>query len=795
VKQLSFFSRPAASGPAAGKPGGTKRLQAAVAPRRLRFLQITSFFIFWAVVICGRLFWLQVVRHPEFMARAAREQQRTFEVAPRRGILYDRNLHELAMTVLADSVYAVPSQIASKHDPEARAKYLAAAQQLAKIVHIDPEDRFTSAHQIAARLNASREFAWVARKLPPPQIARVKALGMKGIYFQPEFKRYYPNQQLAAQVLGYVGTDDNGLGGIESEYNHDLRGVPGRMLTALDARRRVMGSQERDPQPGDNLVLTLDENIQFMAEQALDRNMERTHALSGTVIVQDPQTGQILALAVRPTFDPNHFRHDKQSLLRDHAVTDVYEPGSVFKLVTYSAALQEHVVTPDSMIPTLGGKIDVAGRIVHDDGDAIRYEGQHNNVLTATQALEQSSDVAAVELAERMGKDRFYQYIRSFGFGQRTGIELPGETRGLLKPPQRWNPTTIGSIPMGQEIGVTPLQLVTMVSTIANGGVYLPPHILLRNSANAKGGRLLPAAFHPEHELVDPRPAGAHRVISTLTAAEMRKMMQGVVEHGTGIPAQLNGYSAAGKTGTAQKIDVATHRYSKTEYVASFAGFAPVSDPAITIAVVMNSPAYQFHYGTQASAPVFRELAQQILEYLGVPHDEPLKTTQEMAAIASQPAEGDEPEQHLDDLNSLFDEVNDLPADDPLRAELSAQQADSAAEASGAPAGKPPEQASLSQPNGPAVAAVLPPPSSHSAAAPAAPAGSSSPQGGIIVVDAHHRVAVPSFLGEPVRQAVESAGRAGLGLRVVGSGIAREQVPAPGTMVPLGTGIVVQFSR
>ena len=799
MKQLSFFSRPPSTGPAAGE-----RIRAAVAPRRLRFLHVTSFFVFWIVVIAARLVWLQVVRHSEFTERAAREQQRTFEVAPRRGVLYDRNLHELAMTVLADSIYAVPSEIANKKDPDADAKYMAVAQSLAKVVHMDPEDRFTSASQIAARLRASRDFAWIARKLPADEIARVQALGLKGIYTQKEFKRFYPNQELAAQVLGYVGTDDNGLGGLENEFNRDLHGEPGRMLTALDARRHVLGSQERDPQPGENLVLTIDENIQFIAEQALDRNMERTHALKGMVIVQDPHTGQILALAVRPTFDPNTFRHTSANLLRDSAVSDVYEPGSTFKLVTYAAALNEHVTTPDSMIPTLGGQINVAGRIVHDDRDAVRYEGERNNVLTTTQALEQSSDVAAVELAERMQKDRFYRYIRAFGFGQRTGIELPGETRGLLKPPQRWNPTTIGSIPMGQEIAVTPLQLVTMVSTIANGGEYLPPHIVLQSSTGKTGASLVPAAFHPEDEPPDPLPAGAHRVISTLTAAEMRKIMEGVVQEGTGIPAQLNGYTAAGKTGTAEKIDPLTHTYSKTKYVASFVGFAPVNNPAITIAIVMDSPAYEFHYGTKASAPVFREMAQQILEYLGVPHDEPLKTTQEMAAIASHPSEGDEPEQHLDDLNSLFDEVNDLPADDPLRAEVEQQTAapanaknesEDAASASG-----PAQQASIAPPpasppdsstaaTGNASPAAQPPPASV-AQAPNSPASS-----GIIVVDAHRRVAVPSFVGEPVRQAIESAGTMGLGLQVVGSGIARAQVPAPGTMVPLGTGIVVRFSR
>lgn len=758
--------------------------------RRFRVFTVLAVLALWAVIICGRLVWLQVFRHHYYMEQAAHQQEHSFEVAPRRGVLYDRNLHALAMTVLQDSIYAVPTEITDK---------AALANTLAKIVHTDPEDRYTTAKRILARLNASRAFAWIARKQPPEIVSQVKALKLKGIYFQKEFKRFYPNGTLAAQVLGYVGVDDNGLGGLEQEFNEDLHGTPGRMLTALDAKRHALGSTEREPQPGESLVLTIDENIQFMAEQALDRNMARTHALTGTVVVQDPHTGQILALAMRPTFNPNDFRHTSASLLRDHAVSDVYEPGSTFKLVTYSAALDQNVTTPDAMIHTLGGQINVAGRIVHDDRDAIRYEAARGNVITTHEALEQSSDVAAIELAERMGKDKFYQYIRSFGFGQRTGIELPGETRGLLKPPRRWQPTTIGSIPMGQEIGVTPLQLITMASTIANGGVYLPPHILLASSNEYKDGRLLPAAFHPEHELPETLPPGAHRVISTMTAAEMRKMMQGVVEHGTGIPAQLNGYSAAGKTGTAEKIDPRTHTYSKTNYVASFVGFAPVNDPAVTIVVVMDSPSYKYHYGTSASAPVFHELAQQILEYLGVPHDQPLKTTQQMAAVESHPVADDDPDQPAANLDSLFDEVNDLPADDPLRAKVDAagelplakdqQQSSGGSTGDATNSASPPATRSTS-----ASASISLP--AQPASSPSQPTAQQNPApSGPVVVSSAKSVAVPSLLGQPVRSVVERAGAVGLGVQVIGSGIARQQVPAAGTMVPQGTQIVVRFGR
>ncbi len=741
--------------------------------RQTRILAVLGVFLGWTVLIGGRLVWLQVIQHGEWAERAARQQERTFNVAPRRGVLYDRNLHELAMTVVADSIYAVPSEIGDSKQQTAAA--------LAKIVHTEPEDRFTSEKQVLARLTDSRNFAWVARKETPEIIARVQALNLKGIYVQKEFKRFYPDRQLAAQMLGYVGMDDNGLAGVEEEQDKELHGTPGRMLTAIDARRHVLDSEEREPQPGENLVLTIDANIQFMAEQALDRNMERTGAANGTVVVQDPHTGQILALAIRPTFDPNNFRHTDPLLLKDHAVSDVYEPGSTFKLVTYSAALEEKVTTPEDSIRTLGGQINVAGRIVHDDRDAILYEAKHGNVVTATQALEESSDVAAIELAQRMGPERFYKYIHGYGFGMRSGIELPGETRGLVKPPARWQPTTIGSIPMGQEIAVTPIQLVTMASSIANGGVYLPPHILLQSTREMKGSANLRAAtFRPESELPEPLPPGAHRVISEMTSAEMRKMMEGVVLFGTGTTAQLNGYSAAGKTGTAQKIDPATRTYSKTKYVASFVGFAPVSSPAVTIAVVMDSPTKGGHFGREASAPVFHDLAQQILEYLGVPHDQDLKPVK-APAKNNELAKESAPEEHAEDLESLFAEVNDLPADDPLRntanqsAPSAAQAAQQAAQASANSEPKPQRPPQPSQASPRTTAAALPSRTS--------------------VAVANQRVSVPAFAGKSLREVIVQASGAGLGVQVVGSGLARAQAPAAGTLVPAGTEIVVRFSQ
>src|SRR3984957_20539688 len=493
--------------------------------RRIRFAYVALIFCAWTAIIALRLGWLQVVRHSDFVHRAAMQQQRTFEVAPRRGVLYDRNLRELAVMVQGDSIYAVPSELGDNRG------------SVAEILHADQKDNLASRQQMLARFNASRGFAWVARRVDAGTAERVRELNLKGVYFQKEFKRFYPNNDLAAQVLGYVGTDDKGLGGLELRFDDDMHGEPGHVLTAVDAKRHVLGSEENQPQPGENLMLSIDANIQYMAERALDAQMEKVKALHGTVVVQDPHTGQILALAISPRFNPNDSRHMDAGALTNLAVSDVYEPGSTFKLVTYSAALDGANVQPTDIVDCQGGAMTMFGRTLHDD------RSDHFGVVTVQYALEHSSDVGAAKMALKLGPNKFYDYMRGFGFGDRSGIELPSETRGLLRNPKKWGSTSILSMAIGQEVGVTPIQLVTMVSTIANGGVYMPPHVLLQSTDEMKGdARLQAAAFHPENELPATLPDGAHRVISELTSAKMRSMMQGIVTEGTGKEATLNGY-------------------------------------------------------------------------------------------------------------------------------------------------------------------------------------------------------------------------------------------------------------
>jgi cell division protein FtsI (penicillin-binding protein 3) len=469
-------------------------------------------------------------------------------------------------------------------------------------------------------------------------------------------------------------------------------------------------------------------------------------------------------------------RRTTPALLKDHAVSDVYEPGSVFKLVAYSAALDQHLTTPDDMVDCQGGQITIAGRVIHDN------QGEHYGVIPVHKALEVSSDVAAIKMALKVGQDKYYDYVRQFGFGQRTGIELPGETRGLLRPENRWSASSIGSIAMGQEVGVTPLQLVSMVSTIANGGIYLPPHVLM--PAQVVTGphgeeQLQPLPFKPGGELPNPLPAGAHRVISELAAAQMRKMMEGVVLYGSGRPAQLNGYSSGGKTGTAQKIDPVTHLYSKTMHIASFAGIAPVNNPVISVAVVVDNPHGGSYYGTAVSAPVFAEVAQQVLEYLGVPHD--IEVHAPRLKTKPEPAIAEDDAHEQGDVNTMYAAINDLPSDDPLRAPANAALQPAA----------PAQQAAAR----PAPATSQSPAPAHEAAAAdqhAAPQGLDSKE--VVVSDAK-KLKVPSLIGLGMRQVMVQASAAGLEVRFTGSGTVREQAPAAGTMVASGTQIVVRCAR
>ncbi len=716
-----------------------------------RLYILAGFLLFWFLVICGRLVWLQVVNYGDYTQRAAKQQQRSIEVSPVRGNIYDRRGNELAMTVSVDSVFAVPSEVPDVHS---------AAQVLGRVLKADSVE-------IESRMRGSRAFAWVARKIDNATSARVRALNLKGIYFQKESKRFYPKGELAAQVLGYVGLDDEGLGGVEREFEPKLTGKPGKMLITMDNRHRWLGRTEKNPDPGENVVLTIDEKIQYIAERELARAIAETHAEAGTVIVQNPHTGEVLALANWPTFNPNVFNRVNPQALKNRAVSDIYEPGSTFKVVTLAAALEEKITNPDEVIDCQMGSIVVNGLRIHDHHP---YAG-----LTVAQILEHSSDVGAIKIALRLGEERFDRYIRVFGFGAQTRIELPGETRGMTKPVSRWSKVSIGAISMGQEIGVSPVQLASMVSIIANDGLYVPPRVVAGTTPPRSTPQLI--AFHP---------AMGRRVISPLTAAQMKHMMEGVVLRGTGKRAILDGYTSAGKTGTAQKID-ATGRYSHRQHIASFGGFAPVNNPAVTVLIVLDSPAggYPRDGGGEAAAPVFARIAQQVLAYMNVPHDVEVQDPRRMylRAHAKEDEVFEGAPDHIASAQEQVDSPAQVPAPAPAPAPIAppVQNAQLRTVANSKPESQP---AAPPKTNTPPLTTVQ----QASMRAPEQARGT-------VVLDVAGGVLVPDFRGKSLRTALEEAEAAGIELEVSGSGVGHEQSPAAGSRVPPGGHVSVRFGR
>jgi len=716
---------------------------------RLRLSLFALLLCLWVVAICGRLVWLQVAQYGFLTQRAARQQQRSIEVSPPRGVIYDRKGRELAMSVQLDSVFAVPSEIPDQGNT---------ANLLARILKSDP-------NEVLAKLESSHSFAWIARKLDNETAARIRGLNLRGIYFQKEPKRFYPKNDLAAQVIGYVGMDDDGLAGIERSFDQRLRGRPGKMLISMDAHHRWFGRVEKNPEPGQNLVLTIDEDVQHIAEKELDAAMEKTHAEAGTVVIQNPKTGEILALANRPTFNPNDSRGIDPKSLKNRAVSDVYEPGSTFKMVTIAAALEEKVTNPDEVFDCQMGSIVVGGRLIHD--------WHPYGLLSVSQVLQKSSDVGAIKIALRLGDERMYKYIRGFGFGSQTGIELQGETRGITKPVSRWSKMSIGAISMGQEIGVSPLQLVSMTSAMANDGIWTPPRIVAGSTPIGDGisGPAKTVVFHPGQQ---------HRAISSLTAAQMRRMLEEVVLIGTGKKAILDGYSSAGKTGTAQKINPLTHRYGAKD-IASFSGFAPVNNPAITVTVILDSPVGA-HHGGDVAAPIFGRIAQQVLEYLDVPHDVEVRNPQRMLLRATA-----KPEESMD---GATDHVGEEVAQNDAEEESTPTTLTPVASpvAKGViPAGYHPQAM--------AETGHAPSPAQNAALSAEPPKPAQLPTSGTVVLDVDAAKTVPSFLGKPVRSVIEESEKAGLEVDIFGSGVARQQNPPPGSRLPSGGHVTVQFAR
>ena len=740
----------------------------------LRLYVLAGVFVLWCCSICFRLVYLQVFSYGKFERRAEHQQQRTEEVSAPRGIIFDRNGQELAMSINVDSVFAVPSEMP---------KPASTISLIARITKQDPRE-------LLAKCEAARTFCWLARKPDPEISARIRSLNLRGIYFQKEAKRYYPKGDLAAQVLGYVGMDDTGLSGIEREFEDKLHGRPGQMLISVDARKKWFGSVEKQPEPGENVVLTIDDKIQYIAERELDTAMAQNHAISGTVIIENPHTGEILALANRPTFNPNISSEITPARLKNHAISDIYEPGSTFKLVTISAAVDQGLARPDELIDCQKGSIVLFGRRIHD--------WHPWGVIPVSEVLAESSDVGAIKIALRMGDERMYKYIRAFGFGQQTGIELPGETRGMTKPLSRWSKVSIGAIAMGQEIGISAVQLSAMISSIANDGILLRPHIVAGEIQQQNAPQTV--AF---------RPTDARRVVSPTTAALMRQMMQGVVLHGTGRKAVLEGYSAAGKTGTAQKFDPAIHKYSHTKFWSSFAGFAPINNPAITVVVIFDSPwapTTVKREGGWIAAPVFHRIAQQVLEYLHTPHDLELPASRQVLLAQEKASDKDleegspdHPGEALDDSDDGTTELSsstNSAATGVSPIESGEDPSVSLRTGAGLPASNGIVPAAMREPsNAPAVNEPDPAKQSDTATSRSTTAAP-QPANGTVVLDVEQGgIVVPSFIGKSERSAIELAESSGLDLDIIGNGVAQDQSPPPGVHVESGTKITVRFGR
>ncbi len=553
---------------------------------RRRLLMVGAFLTAWALVVAGRLFQISVLRHDAYIARAARQQERTIELTPVRGSIRDTQGRILAESVPAKSIYADPQAVI---DPKATAKILADLKGL----EIDRNG-------LERKLSGIGEFTWIARQVPDDIAAAIRKLELPGIYELQENRRAYPKDHLASTILGFVGVDGHGLAGAEHGFEQYLGGRPGRVTVLRDAKRGVYlvgGEGQNSAVDGVDVQLTIDEVIQHFAESALADAAKKHRAKSGSVVVMNPRDGRILALASWPDYDPNAFKEFPQSSWRNRTVQDLYEPGSTFKIVTAAAGLEEDRVSPSKIIDCEDGAIKIGNRSIREHG------GHKFGLLNFEDVLALSSNVGTIKVGLAIGPERFYRYIREFGFGEKSGIELPGEGVGLLRETKDWSSLSNATISIGQEIAVTPLQVTRAVAAIANGGVLVTPRILER--VVDRDGNVV-------HE---PKPGPARRVVSERTAAVLNEMLKTVVVRGTGKNAAVGDHVAAGKTGTAQKPE--RGRYAPDKTVASFVGYVPADRPEVVILVVVDEPRVG-QYGGEIAAPAFARIAEATLRYLRV---------------------------------------------------------------------------------------------------------------------------------------------------------------------------------
>jgi cell division protein FtsI (penicillin-binding protein 3) len=551
---------------------------------RSRLAVGAAMFALWTAAIQARLVYLQVVERADLQVRADRQHLRTIDAPAKRGEIFDRNGHVLAFSVDADTIVADPSAVENGAD-------------VARLVcgALDGcDDRMR--REMTRALGRDTQFAYLARKVSVKEALRVSALDLKGVAVIKESRRYYPRRELAAHVLGYVGLDNVGLAGIESTYDREVRGRDGKILVQTDARQKALQSRVDLPATaGADIELTIDEVLQHIAEQELRAGVRANRAAGGTAVMMDPGSGEILALANWPTFNPNAFGRADAEERRNRAIQDSYEPGSTFKVVTASAALEEHVIKPEDPLDCAPGHITFGSRVIRD----VHAYG----VLPFSDVIVKSSNVGAIKVGLRLGAERLSRYVSRFGFGQPIGPDFRGENAGIVWAPSTLDASALASMSMGYQVSVTPLQMAAAVSSVANSGALVEPRVV---RAFIKDGRRLPVARRV-----------LRRTVSATTAAELTAIMEAVVERGTGKTAQITGYTIAGKTGTAAKL--VNGSYSKSEYNASFVGFVPSRQPALTLIVVIDSPRTNGYYGGTVAAPIFKRIAERSLRHLGIP--------------------------------------------------------------------------------------------------------------------------------------------------------------------------------
>lgn len=552
-----------------------------------RLLVATGVFAVWMLAILARLLFLQVVSHDDLTARAERQQLQTITAPAKRGDIVDRHGRLLAYSVDAETIYAVPTEI----DDAART----AAALCGALSDCSRKDLTA----LEERLERQRAFVYVRRRVSPDDARKVADLHLDGIGFMKESRRFYPNRDLAASLVGYVGLDNKGLAGLEAAYDKVMLGKPGTVLAQADARRRVWNRVERAATSGGSLELSLDEQLQHIVERELAARVDETHADAGTALVMDPRTGEILAMASVPTFNPNDYNGASEQARRNRAVQDLYEPGSTFKMVTAAAAIEENVYKPTDMLDVSSGIIRLGSRVIHE------FAGHNYGVLSVADAIVRSSNVGAVKIGLRLGAERMGLYANRFGFGRAGSPDFPGENPGIVWSPASMNDSALASMSMGHQVGVTALQMAVAASAIANGGNVVEPRVvraIVRNGVR------------------EPVPAKVvRRAITPATAAEVTSIMEAVVsdKRGTGQGARVAGFTVAGKTGTAEKV--IDGRYSKTANHASFVGFVPSRQPAFTIVVMIDTPRAIGRTGGGAAAPVFKRIAEAALRSYAVP--------------------------------------------------------------------------------------------------------------------------------------------------------------------------------